>query len=88
MKLSFLKNNTFIKKFNFFILFFWFASIFYLIYRIVNDFNEVSLQVKIDFRQLFFVFLLFFILLQMYSYRFFFFFKKIKKKFHKIYRLV
>jgi hypothetical protein len=81
MELSFLKKINFErkKKFNIFLLFFWLTSIIYLSYKIINNFNEFSLEVKIEFKQLFFVLIFFLILLNIYSYRFFFFLKKLNK---------
>lgn len=81
MELSFLKKNNFYskKKFNIFLIFFWLTCIIYLSYKIINNLNEFSLEVKIEFKQLFFVLFFFLILLNIYSYRFFFFLKKLNK---------
>ena len=52
MELLFLK-----KKLNIFTYFFWFSAIVYLLYKINNDLNNFSLEIKIEFEQLFFVFI-------------------------------
>ena len=74
MELLFLK-----KKLNIFTYFFWFSAIVYLLYKTNNDLNNFSLEIKIEFEQLFFVFIFFLILINIYSFRFFFFLKKLNK---------
>lgn len=72
--LSFLKKNL-----NIFIYFFWFICVTYLLYNIIKNFNQFTLKNIIKFDQLFFIFIFFLILSNVYSYRFFFFLKKLNK---------
>jgi len=72
--LSFFKKNL-----NIFIYFFWFICVTYLLYNIIKNFNQFTLKNIIKFDQLFFIFIFFLILSNVYSYRFFFFLKKLNK---------
>jgi hypothetical protein len=75
MKFSLLKKNL-----NMFIYFFWFICIIYLFYQIIKNFNQFSVEIsRIEFDQLFFIFIFSFILINVYSFRFFFFLKKLNK---------
>jgi len=75
MEFSLLKKNL-----NMFIYFFWFICIIYLFYQIIKNFNQLSVEIsRIEFDQLFFIFIFYFIILNVYSFRFFFFLKKLNK---------
>jgi hypothetical protein len=74
MELSFSKKNL-----NTFFYFFWLISIIYLLYKIIKDFNHYVVEIRIEFDQLFFILIIFFVLANLNSYRFYFFLKKFNK---------
>jgi hypothetical protein len=81
MKFSFFNKNFFFSKKNFktFIYVFWFICITYLLYKIIKNFNQFSVGIRIEFDQLFFIFIFSLVLANIYSYRFFFFLNKLNK---------
>jgi hypothetical protein len=74
-----MKFILFNKNLKTFINFFWFISVIYLIYKIIENFNQSSVEITIKFDQLFFIFILFLVVANISCYRFFFFLKKLNK---------
>ena len=78
--LIFNKSFFFSKKnFKIFIYVFWFICITYLLYKIITNFNQFSEEIRIEFDQLFFIFIFSLALANVYSCRFFFFLNKLNK---------
>ena len=74
-----MKFILFNKNLKSFINFFWFFSVIYLIFKIIENFNQNSVEITIKFNQLFFIFILFLVILNITSFRFFLFLKKVNK---------
>jgi hypothetical protein len=74
-----MKFIFFNKNLKIFINFFWFISVIYLLYKIIENFNQSSVEITIKFDQLFFIFILFLVISNISSFRFFFFLKKLNK---------
>ena len=81
MKFFFFNKNFFFSKKNLkkFIYVFWFICITYLLYKIIKNFNQFSEEIRIEFDQLFFVFIFSLALANVYSSRFFLFLNKLNK---------
>jgi len=74
-----MKFIFFNKNLKIFINFFWFISVIYLLYKIIENFYQGSVEITIKFDQLFFIFILFLVIANISCYRFFFFLKKLNK---------
>jgi hypothetical protein len=74
-----MKFIFFNKNLKIFVNSFWFISVIYLLYKIIENFNQSSVEITIKFDQLFFIFILFLVVANISCYRFFFFLKKLNK---------
>lgn len=74
-----MKFIFFNKNLKIFINFFWFISVIYLLHKIIENFNQSSVEITIKFDQLFFIFILFLVIANISCFRFFFFLKKLHK---------